>query len=108
MKGTFLVLRRGVAARRARTLVVCLAVAASGAFLASTYVLTDTINTSVQNSAATASGGPSAVVTAANSASRSLLGGLPVLSASLVSHVRQVPGGPGPPGLAGGVAAPPG
>jgi putative ABC transport system permease protein len=106
VRGIFLVLRRGIAARRARTLVVCLAVAAAVAFLTSTYVLTDTINTSVQTSAATASGGPSAVVTDANSASRSLLGGLPDLPASLVSRVRQVPGVAAAQGMAVGYATP--
>lgn len=106
MRGIFLVLRRGIAARRARTLVVCLAVAAAVALLSSTYVLTDTINASVQNSAATESGGPSAVVTDANSASRTLLGGLPVLPASLVSRVRQVPGVAAAQGMAVGYATP--
>lgn len=106
MKGILTVLRRGIVARRIRIAAMCLAVAAAVAFLASTYVLTDTINESVQNSAAAASGGPSAVVTDANSAGGSLLAGVPVLPASLVARVRQVPGVAAAQGLAVGYATP--
>jgi putative ABC transport system permease protein len=106
VKGIFVVLRRGVAARRARTLVLGFAVAAAVAFLASTYVLTDTINSGVQSSAAQASASASAVVTDANTFGTSLLGGVPALPASLVTRVRQVPGVTAAEGTAVGYAMP--
>jgi putative ABC transport system permease protein len=106
VKGIFVVLRRGVAARRARTLVAGFAVAVAVAFLASTYVLTDTINSGVQSSAAQASASASAVVTDASTFGASLLGGVPTLSASLVTRVRQVPGVTAAEGIAVGYAMP--
>jgi putative ABC transport system permease protein len=104
--GVLTVLRRGIAARRARTAVAGLAVAAAVAFLAGTYVLTDTINASVQSSAAEASGSASAVITDASSVGGTLLGGLPTLSAGLVSRVRRVVDVTAAEGIAVGYAMP--
>jgi putative ABC transport system permease protein len=106
VKGVIVVLRRGIAARRARTLVVVLAVAAAVAFLASTYVLTDTIDAGVASTATQASGRATAIVTDASNVDDSLLGGVPTLPAGLAARVRQVPGVSAAQGIAVGYAMP--
>ena len=86
------VLRRGIAARKARGIATAGAVAAAAAFLASSYILTDTINAGVKQQADAATAGVSAVVTDARGFGGSVLTGAPTLPASLVDRVRAVPG----------------
>jgi len=100
------VLRRGLAARKARALATAGAVAAAVAFLASSYILTDTIDAGVRQQADAATAGVSAVVTDARGFGGSVLTGAPTLPASLVGRVRGVPGVVAAEGIVEGYAMP--
>ncbi|MEZ0107977.1 putative ABC transport system permease protein [Catenulispora sp. EB89] len=100
------VLRRGLAARKARALATGGAVAAAVAFLASSYILTDTIDAGVRQQADAATAGVSAVVTDARGFGGSVLTGAPTLPASLVGRVRGVPGVVAAEGIVEGYAMP--
>ncbi|WP_194892337.1 FtsX-like permease family protein [Catenulispora pinisilvae] len=100
------VLRRGVAARKARGSATAGAVAAAVAFLASSYILTDTVNAGIKQQADAATAGVSAVVTDARGFGGSVLTGAPTLPVSLVSKVRAVPGVVAAEGIVEGYAMP--
>ncbi|MEY9929278.1 putative ABC transport system permease protein [Catenulispora sp. GP43] len=100
------VLGRGIAARKARGLATAGAVAAAAAFLASSYILTDTIDAGMKQQADSATAGVSAVVTDARGFGGSVLTGAPTLPASLVDRVRAVPGVVAADGVVEGYAMP--
>lgn len=103
---TLTVLKRGIAARKARNLATAGAVAAAVAFLASSYILTDTINGGIKQQADAATAGVSAVVTDARGFGGSVLTGAPTLPAALVDRVRAVPGVVAADGVVEGYAMP--
>ena len=100
------VLRRGIAARKARGLATAAAVAAAAAFLASSHILADTVNAGIKQQADSATAGVSAVVTDARGFGGSVLTGAPTLPASLVDRVRDVPGVVAADGVVEGYAMP--
>lgn len=100
------VLRRGLAARTARTAATGTAVAAAVAFLAGSYVLTDTIDAGVQRSATQATSGIPVIVTDTRGFGRSGLFGAPTLPPSLVDRIRQIPGVAAAEGVTEGYAMP--
>lgn len=100
------VLKRGIAARKARALSTAGAVAAAVAFLASSYILTDTVNVGIKQQTDAATAGVSAVVTDARGFGGSVLTGAPTLPASLVQRVRAVPGVIAADGVVEGYAMP--
>jgi putative ABC transport system permease protein len=100
------VLRRGIAARKARGVATAGAVAAAVAFLASSYVLTDTVDAGIKQQADAATAGVSAVVTDARGFGGSVLAGAPTLPATLVDQVRRVPGVVAAQGVVEGYAMP--
>ncbi|NUP50667.1 MAG: ABC transporter permease, partial [Catenulispora sp.] len=100
------VLRRGLAARAARTAATGIAVAAAVAFLAGSYVLTDTIDASVQRSATDATSGIPVIVTDTRGFGGSGLFGAPTLPPDLVDRIRQIPGVAAAEGVAEGYAMP--
>jgi putative ABC transport system permease protein len=100
------VFRRGIAARRGRTVATGIAVAAAVAFLSGTFVLTDTIDAGVRSSAAKASGDVAAIVTDSSGLGESLLAGEATLPSRLVTRIRQVPGVTAAEGISSGYATP--
>jgi len=100
------VLRRGLAARKARGLATAGAVAAAAAFLASSHILTDTVDAGIKQQADAATAGVSAVVTDARGFGGSVLTGAPTLPAALVDRVRGVPGVVAAEGVVEGYAMP--
>lgn len=100
------VLRRGLAARTARTAATGVAVAAAVAFLAGSYVLTDTIDAGVQRSATQATSGVPVIVTDTRGFGNSGLFGAPTLPPGLVDRIRQIPGVGAAEGVTEGYAMP--
>ena len=100
------VLRRGIAARKARGIATTSAVAAAVAFLGSSFILTDTVDAGSKQQADAATAGVSAVVTDARGFGGSVLTGAPTLPASLVDRVRAVPGVAAADGVVEGYAVP--